>query len=128
LTEQDSRAESDGRERPLSSPQGEAESAEEATRERPPGRLAHDEADVSYQAEQPSANPGHLNEAVGAAQRHKTSERGQEIQDELDRIELEAAGRKYGPSLLGVALAIGVIVGGAVAFLAVFVLLVGVIR
>jgi hypothetical protein len=53
---------------------------------------------------------------------------GQRIQSNLDAVELAAAARPFGSALLGIALAAAVVFGGMIAFLVVFVLLVGVIR
>jgi hypothetical protein len=91
--------------------------------------IAHTEAsrpDQSRQGAEDDALP--LNNAPASDQSRETRERGEELQGALDEIELRAGRRRLGPLLLGVALAVGVIVGGLATFSAVFVLLVGVIR
>jgi hypothetical protein len=94
---------------------GEAERFEAVSPGREPGRVGQIEA----------ASPP---EETAGSEGHKGRQHGVELQNALDRVELEAEGHKFGPVLLGVTLGIGVIVGGLVAFLAVFVLLVGIVR
>jgi hypothetical protein len=127
LTERGSRSGREDEENPPPDRQDAAESLEKRAQALPE-REAHEETDESSAVEHLSADFRRLNDAPDGSQLHETRERGEELQDALDQIEFEAAGRRYGPWLLGVVLAIGVIVGGLTAFLMVFVLLVGVIR
>lgn len=87
---------------------------------------------LSHPAEQvghADATAGHRLETGDAAtHREKARARGEELQNALDRIELSAGSRPLGALLLGVALSAGIIAAGLLAYLAVFVLLVGVIR
>lgn len=56
------------------------------------------------------------------------SHHGEAFQTALDRIERRVAARPVGPLLLGVALGAASLVAGLLVFLAVFVVLVGVVR
>lgn len=60
--------------------------------------------------------------------RDEAADRGEELQNTLDMIELSAGSRPLGSLLLGFALGAGIVAAGLLAFAAVFVLLVGVIR
>jgi len=86
---------------------------------------SHD-AEQWWHAESTAVSP--LEAADAANERDEAGERGEDLQNTLDRIELSAGSRPLGSLLLGVALGAGVVAAGLLAFLAVFVLLVGVIR
>jgi hypothetical protein len=85
--------------------------------------MVHEGGDSGARRGKPPMRP------ADAAHRHdRAGDRGRELQNALDRIELRAGSRPLGSLLLGAALGAGIVAAGLLAFLAVFVLLVGIIR